>query len=77
MIYRDPTPNTNAGRFAGPAFCALAALFLGLAGNSDFEAEQLARANYCDMTALYEATDGAHGWPPFDGDCHDYYRSQK
>lgn len=78
MIYRDPAPNTNAGRFAGPTFCIALVVALGFAGNSDYEAEQISQANYCDMVALYAATEGKHGWPPFEGDCQDVYaRSQK
>jgi len=50
---------------AAVTFCAAASAYLEC-GNTDDSAIQ-----YCEMTAIYKATHGASGWPPYLGvKCH-------
>lgn len=41
----------------------------GLAGNADLENEQAEQTRYCEMLKLWHESDGAYGWPPYDGEC--------
>jgi len=41
---------------------------LGIAGEMDFEDEQLAQDNYCEMVKLYKQTNGQQGWPAYNGE---------
>ena len=44
----------------------MALLFaFGLAGTLDIESEIRSQDLYCEMTALYEASNGQHGWPAY------------
>lgn len=40
---------------------------LGLVGNSDIEAAQNSRSEYCDMVKLHKETNGQFGWPAYKG----------
>ena len=46
---------------ASITFCAAASAYLER-GNTNDDAAQ-----YCQMTAIYKATHGASGWPPYLG----------
>lgn len=48
---------------AAVTFCAAASAYLECSDADDQTAQ------YCEMTAIYKATHGAAGWPPYRGKC--------
>jgi len=44
-------------------------LVMVLVGSSDYDSAVTERKHYCEMVALYKATDGENGWPAYQGEC--------
>lgn len=42
-------------------------LLLGLAGQADYEAEQMQVSLYCEMVEAWDRSGGEYGWPAYDG----------
>lgn len=43
-------------------------LVFGLVGNIDHDQQVLEQGEYCEMVALFVATDGEFGWPAYRGE---------
>ena len=41
---------------------------MGIAGQMDFEDEQLQQENYCEMVKLWKESHGQKGWPAYNGE---------
>lgn len=46
----------------------LVLIAMGIAGEMDFEDEQLQQENYCEMVKLYKQSNGQKGWPAYNGE---------
>ena len=41
---------------------------MGIVGQADFEDEQAQAEQYCEMVKMWKQTNGAQGWPAYDGE---------
>lgn len=46
----------------------LVLVLMGVAGQMDFEDEQLQQDNYCEMVKLWKESHGQKGWPAYNGE---------
>ena len=47
-------------------FATVSVVCFSVASTMDFNDQQQSESLYCEMTALFQETQGDQGWPPFD-----------